>query len=89
LEKIVNRILISVLLALGVGSAFAQPGTVTTTDEKGKVESTSAAQTAAEKSADSFCLRETGSHLRAIKKDHSEHAVECADALRHLDPSIH
>ena len=110
LEKIVNRILISVLLAVGVGSAFAQSATVTTIDEKGKAEANTVAQTAAEKSADHFCLRETGSHLRSTAHAKGDKATDCvsaagraytrediertgstttADALRHLDPSIH
>ncbi len=75
-----NKILIPVLFAFCVGSAFAQSGTVTTTDEKGKVEASTAVQTAAEKSADSFCLRETGSHLHAITNEHSKRAVECVGA---------
>lgn len=73
-----NKILISVLLVMGAGSAFAQSATVTTTDDKGKVETTTITKTAAEKSADRFCLRETGSHLHAITTDHNQHAVECA-----------
>jgi hypothetical protein len=75
-----NKILFPVLLTLCIGSAFAQSGSVTTSDEKGKVEAVTPAQTAAEKSADSFCLHETGSHLRAIRNEHNEHAVECANA---------
>ncbi len=103
-----NKFLLPLLLAACVGSAFAQ-SPATASDDKAKVDK-SAAQTAAEKSADSFCLRETGSHLRAITNDHSKRAVECAnapgraytrediertgaintaDALRRLDPSIH
>jgi len=84
LEKVMNKILFPAFLALCIGSAFAQSATVTTTDEKGKVEAvTPAKQAAAEKSADAFCLRETGSHLRAIRNDHSEHAVECVAAPGH------
>jgi len=75
-----NKILFPAMFALCIGSAFAQSGSVTTTDEKGKVEAVTPAQTAAEKSADAFCLRETGSHLRAIKTEHNERAVECAGA---------
>lgn len=75
-----NKILISALLAMGVSSAIAQSATLTTTDDKGKVETKTATQTAAEKSADRFCLRETGSHLHAITTDHNQHAVECAKA---------
>ena len=75
-----NKILISALLAMGVGSPFAQSATVTTTDDKGKVEMKTATQTAAEKSADRFCLRETGSHLHAITTYHKQSAVECAKA---------
>lgn len=106
-----KKILISALLVFGASSAWGQAGTATATDENGKVEAaTTEARTAAEKSADSFCLRHTGSHLHAITHDHNERAVECAnapgrvythedlertgssttaDALRHLDPSIH
>jgi hypothetical protein len=80
LEKIVNRILISVLLAFGVGSAFAQSGTVTTIDDKGKAEAATVAQTEAEKAADHYCLRHTGSHLHAITNVHNKRAVECANA---------
>jgi hypothetical protein len=75
-----KKILFPVMLTLCIGSAFAQSGSVTTSDEKGNVEAVTRAQTEAEKSADAFCLRETGSHLRAITKSHNERAVECAGA---------
>ena len=75
-----KKILFPVVLTLCIGSAFAQSGSVTTSDEKGKVEAVTPAQTAAEKSAETFCMHETGSHLRAITKSHNESAVECASA---------
>ena len=81
LEKTVNRILISVLLALGVGSAFAQTATVTTIDDKGKADSIAVAQTPAEKSADSYCLHETGSHLRSTRHAKGDKATDCANAI--------
>jgi hypothetical protein len=83
MEKAMNKILLPLLLTLYCGSAFAQSGSVTTTDQNGKVEAVTPARTAAEKSADAFCLRETGSHLHAIKTEHSEHAVQCANAPGH------
>ena len=78
-----NKILFPVLLTLCIGSAFAQSGSVTTTDEKGKVESVTSVQAAAEKSSDAFCLRETGSHLLKIRNDHGQQAIECANAPGH------
>ena len=73
-----NKILFPALLTFCIGSAFAQSGSVTTTDEKGEVQAVTPAQATAEKSADAFCLRETGSHLRTIRND--QHAVECVAA---------
>ncbi len=72
-----NKILFSVLFTLCVGTAFAQSGSVTTTDDKGNVETVTPVQTASEKSADAFCLHETGTHIRAIRKDRSENTVVC------------
>lgn len=68
-----SKILFPALLAFCIGSAFAQSGSVSTKADE-------SARTAAEKSADAFCLRETGSHLRAIKNVHNQRAVECANA---------
>ncbi len=79
-----NNIIICALLAFGVSSAFAQSATVTTSDEKGNVETRTPAQAAAaEKSADSFCLHETGSHLRTISHDRNTATVECTGAPGH------
>jgi len=75
-----NKILLPVLLAFCTAGAFAQSGTVTTTDDKGKVEATTVVQTPDEKSADAFCLRETGSHLLKVKNDRNGGTVECAIA---------
>jgi hypothetical protein len=74
-----NRILISMLLALCVGSAYAQSDT--TNAAAGSKAKADAPMTAEQKSAESFCLRQTGSHLRSISaKPHNERAVECANA---------
>ena len=104
-----TRLLMSALLALcTAGSAFAQTATVTAADDKVVATGISPDE---QKSADLFCLRQTGSHLRSITpRPHHERAVECAnepgrsysrediertgaintaDALRKLDPSIH
>lgn len=71
-----NKILIPALLAMGIGSAFAQ--TPATNANAATEDAPAAAETAAQKSADSFCLRQTGSHLHAIAKVHGERAVQCA-----------
>ena len=74
-----NKLLIAFLLAFATASAFAQSGpTVTTSDDKGRVEAITPV-TPEQKSADAFCLRETGSHLSSYKnKPHGDRAVECA-----------
>ncbi len=105
-----NKLLFPLLIATCVGSAFAQSATVTTIDDKGKTEATVVAETPAQKSADHYCLHETGSHLRSTTHAKGDKATDCAtvvghaytrediertgatttaDALRHLDPSIH
>ena len=104
-----NKILVSLLLAACFTSAYAQADTTTAAaGDKAKAE---APMTAEQKSAEAFCLRQTGSHLRSFTaKPHNERAVECAnapgrvytredidrtgaintaDAIRRLDPSIH
>ncbi len=77
-----NKILIPVVFAVCVGSAFAQSATVTTSDDKGKVEATTTVRStvAEQDSADHFCLRETGSHVRVKPKGSHDRAVECANA---------
>ena len=105
-----NKILVSLMLAACVaGSAYAQSDT--TPASAGAQAKTEAPMTAEQKSAEAFCLRQTGSHLRSVTaKPHNERAVECAnapgrvytrediertgaintaDAIRRLDPSIH
>lgn len=70
-----------VVLATSAGTAMAQSATSSTPSESSQVKVAPAApMTAAEKSAESFCLRETGTHLHAIVKvkSHSESAVQCA-----------
>lgn len=76
-----SKLLIPTLFALCVGVAHAQSGTVVTTDEKGKVESVS--QTNAEKAADAFCLKQTGSHLKTIT-DKRGSGIECVNAPGHV-----
>ena len=72
-----NKLLFPLLLAACAGSAFTQSVAATASDGKAKTDK-SDVQIAAEKSADSFCMRETGSHLRAITNEHNKRAVECA-----------
>ena len=74
-----NKILLPVLLVFCTAGAFAQSGTVTTTNDKGTVEATTTVQTPAEKAADAFCLRQTGSHLLKVRNDR-DGTVECANA---------
>lgn len=71
-------LLVSILVAVCAPAAFAQ--SATTGDDNAKTEVNAPPMTAAEKSADSFCLRQTGSHLHAITKRRNESAVECANA---------
>lgn len=52
-----NRLLFPLLLVLGAGTAFAQSASATVNDDHGKAESS------AQRDADRYCLRETGSHL--------------------------
>jgi len=77
----VKTILLTLVVAVAAGSAFAQSGpTVTTSDANGRVESVTPV-TPEQKDADAFCLRETGSHLRSYRnKPHGDRAVECANA---------
>lgn len=72
-----NKLLLSALLVFSFGTAFAQSGgTVTVSDKP-----TAGISADDQKSADAFCLRETGSHLRSITpRPHHDRAVECANA---------
>jgi hypothetical protein len=79
LETIMNRLSLLVLLAFCAGSAFAQSATVSTIDDKGKVDSATVALTPQEKAADAFCLRQTGSHLKSMTNDRNDSAVQCAN----------
>ena len=74
-----NKFSLLVLLAFCVGSALAQSATVSTTDDKGKVDSSTVALTPQERAADAFCLRHTGSHLKSMNNDRNESAVQCAN----------
>lgn len=101
-----NKLLIGAMLLLCMDVACGQSVTVATGNDKAAVGVSADEQ----KAADAFCLRETGTHLRAITaKPRHQRAVECAgapgrsysrediqrsgamntaDALRLLDPSI-
>jgi hypothetical protein len=100
----VNRILISMLLTLIAGCASAQPNAVATTDEKDRVEAdaTAAADRFCLRETGSHlhaivrdqneravqCANAPG---RAYTREDLERtgSSTTADALRHLDPSIH
>lgn len=74
-----NKILVSLLLAACIGSAYAQSDT--TNANVGAKAKAEAPMTAEQKSAEAFCLRQTGSHLRSITaRPHNERAVECANS---------
>jgi hypothetical protein len=75
-----NKLVMPILLALCVGTAFAQSETATTTDPNSTtVVTATPEQKDAQKQADMFCLRETGTHLKQITTTKShDRAVECA-----------
>ncbi len=66
----------SILVAVCAPVAFAQSTMMG--DDNAKTQVNAPPMTEAEKSAESFCLRQTGSHLHAITTRRSESAVECA-----------
>jgi hypothetical protein len=75
-----KTLVMPILLALCAGAAFAQSGTATTADPNGTtVVNATPEQKEAQKQADMFCLRETGTHLKQITTTKTHHsAVECA-----------
>src|SRR4051812_27742576 len=78
-ESVVNKILVSLLLAACITSAYAQADN--TNANAGDKARSEAPMTAEQKSAEAFCLRQTGSHLRSLTaKPHNDRAVECANA---------
>ena len=77
MKKTLIPFLFGSVLALGATGAFAQYAPAS---DNAKTEVNAPPMTEAEKSADSFCLRQTGSHLHAITKRRNESAVECANA---------
>ena len=59
-----NRVLFSLLIGCCASTAWAQSGSISVSHEHGKVESTTTvSNNAAARSADRFCLRDTGSHI--------------------------
>jgi len=61
-----NKVMFSLLIACCTSTAFAQSGSVSVSDEHGKVQSTkTVSNDVAASSADRFCLRDTGSHIKS------------------------
>lgn len=71
-----NKFLLPILLAVGIGSAFAQTDTTNVSNDKIKVNAPP--MTPAEQAADHHCLRYTGTRIHSSTPTRASKASDCA-----------